>query len=127
MAAAVSASTGKEFFELQVSNMAEALGAQGDCVLRHLPAMEGQPPRVVTLAGVLDGQIQPTDEYSLEHTPSLRLMGQRDYVVTEKVQQLCPQAPVLRLMDAQAYAGQQLCDTDGEVVGIVFVLFRQSI
>ncbi|HRM00021.1 MAG TPA: PAS domain S-box protein, partial [Acidovorax sp.] len=127
MAAAVSASTGTEFFEQLVSNMADALGAQGGCVLRLLPAIEGQPPRVVTLAGVLDGQIQSTDEYSLEHTPSLRLMGQRDYVVTEKVQQLFPQAPVLRLMDAQAYAGQQLCNTDGEVVGIVFVLFRQPI
>ena len=127
VAAAVSASTGTEFFVQLVRNMADALGAQGGCVVRLQPAVEGQPPRVATLAAVLDGQMLPNDEYSLEGTPSLLLMSQREYVVTEKVQQLFPQAPVLRLVGAQGYAGQQLCNADGEVVGIVFVLFRQPI
>ena len=127
VAAAVSASTGTEFFVQLVRNMADALGAQGGCVVRLQPAVEGQPPRVATLAAVLDGNMLPNDEYSLEGTPSLLLMSQREYVVTEKVQQLFPQAPVLRLVGAQGYAGQQLCNADGEVVGIVFVLFRQPI
>ena len=127
VAAAVSASTGTEFFVQLVRNMADALGAQGGCVVRLLPQAQGQPPRVVTLAAVLDGQMLPNDEYSLEGTPSLMLLTQREYVVTDKVQQRYPDAPVLRYVGAQAYAGQQLCNADGEVVGIVFVLFRQAI
>ena len=127
VAAAVSASTGTEFFVQLVRNMADALGAQGGCVVRLLPAAANQPPRVVTLAAVLDGQMLPNDEYSLEGTPSNMLLQLREYVVTEKVQQLFPDAPILRHVGAQGYAGQQLCNAEGEVVGIVFVLFRQPI
>ena len=127
VAAAVSASTGTEFFVQLVRNMADALGAQGGCVVRLLPPAAGQPPRVVTLAAVLDGQMLPNDEYSLAGTPSLQLLSQREYVVADKVQQRYPEAPILRYVGAQGYAGQQLCNADGEVVGIVFVLFRQPI
>ncbi|RMA59783.1 diguanylate cyclase/phosphodiesterase with PAS/PAC sensor(s) [Acidovorax sp. 100] len=127
VAAAVSASTGTEFFVQLVRNMADALDAQGGCVVRLLPHSQDQAPRVVTLAAVLDGQMLPNDEYSLDGTPSLLLMSQRTHVVTDKVQQLYPEAPVLRAVGAQAYVGQQLCNADGEVVGIVFVLFRHAI
>jgi diguanylate cyclase (GGDEF)-like protein/PAS domain S-box-containing protein len=127
VAAAVSASTGTEFFVQLVRNMADALGAQGGCVVRLLPDAPGKPPRVATLAAVLDGHMLPNSEYSLEGTPSLLLMSQREYVVADKVQQRYPDAPVLREVGAQAYAGQQLCNGDGEVVGIVFVLFRQAL
>ncbi|MDR6155829.1 diguanylate cyclase (GGDEF)-like protein/PAS domain S-box-containing protein [Acidovorax delafieldii] len=127
VAAAVSASTGTEFFVQLVRNMADALDAQGGCVVRLLPQSQGQAPRVVTLAAVLDGQMLPNDEYSLDGTPSLLLMSRRTHVVTDKVQQLYPEAPVLRAVGAQAYVGQQLCNADGEVVGIVFVLFRHAI
>ena len=127
VAAAVSASTGTEFFVQLVRNMADAVDAQGGCVVRLLPQMEGQPPRVTMLAAVLDGNMLPTAEFDLTGTPSLLLLNQREYVVTDKVQQLYPNAPVLRQVGAQGYAGQQLCNADGEVVGIVFVLFRQPI
>ena len=81
MAAAVSASTGTEFFVQLVRNMAEALGAQGGCIVRLLPQAEGPATHVVTLAAVLDGQMLPNDEYGLEGTPSQMLLSQRDYVV----------------------------------------------
>lgn len=127
VAAAVSASTGTEFFVQLVRNMADALGAQGGCVVRLLPEMPAQAPRVATLAAVLDGKMLPNNEFSLAGTPSLHLLTQREYVVTDKVQQLYPEAPMLRFAGAQGYAGRQLCNADGEVVGIVFVLFRQPL
>ncbi|AOG21650.1 EAL domain-containing protein [Acidovorax sp. RAC01] len=127
VAAAVSASTGTEFFVQLVRNMADALGAQGGCVVRLQPRVEGKAPRVTTLAAVLDGNMLPNAEYDLTGTPSLLLLTQREYAVTDKVQQLYPDAPVLRQVGAQAYAGQQLCNGDGEVVGIAFVVFRQAI
>ncbi len=127
VAAAVSASTGTEFFEQLVRNMAEALDAQGGCVVRLLPQYHDQPPRVSTLAAVLDGQFLAPTDYALEGTPSLQLLDQRQFVVTDGVQQLYPDAPVLRMVQARGYAGQQLCNADGEVVGLVFVLFRHAI
>ncbi len=127
VAAAVSASTGTEFFVQLVRNMAEALDAQGGCVVRLMPQYDGQAPRVTTLAAVLDGQLLTPTEYPLEGTPSLKLLTQRQFVVTQGVQLLYPEAPVLRVVQAQGYAGQQLCNADGEVVGLVFVLFRQAI
>ena len=127
VAAAVSASTGAEFF-LQLSrNMAEALGADGACVAHLLPPTPGHGPRAATFSAVLDGQVLPNREYDLHGTPSIQLLHQRNYVVTEGVQQQFPQAPVLRAVEAEAYVGQQLCNSDGEVVGFVFVLFRKPL
>eukprot|EP01036_Dinobryon_divergens_P002465 gene2465-3239_t len=74
VAAAVSASTGTEFFVQLVRNMADALDAQGGCVVRLLPATaQGQAPRVVTLAAVLDGQMLPNDEYTLARPRAIGL------------------------------------------------------
>jgi PAS domain S-box len=127
MAAAVSASTGTEFFVQLASNMAEALGAQVGCVGRLLPPQPGQAPRAMTLAAVFDGQTLPNSEYTLAGTPSLLLLSQPQVVITENVAQLYPEAPILRKLAAQAYAGQQLCNGNGEVVGMIFVLFRQPL
>ena len=127
VAAAVSASTGTEFFVQLVGNMAQALGAQGGCVLRLLPGAPDRPARVVTLAAVLDGQMLPNEEYDLLGTPTQQLLTQHEYVVKDRVQQLYPDAPVLRIVGAQGYVGQQLCNADGQVVGMVFVLFRHAL
>jgi len=92
--------------------------------VRLQPPVEGEPARVFTLAAVLDGQMLPHDEYSLQGTPSQRLLSQREYVVTDKVQQQYPEAPLLRQIGARGYAGQQLCNADGEVVGIVTAILN---
>nr|WP_236748861.1 EAL domain-containing protein [Acidovorax carolinensis] len=127
MAAAVSASKGTEFFVQLASNMAEALGAQAGCVGRLLPPQQGQAPRAVTLAAVLDGTKLPNNEYTLAGTPSLLLLSQPQVVVQDNVAQQYPEAPILRRIAAQGYAGQQLCNADGEVVGMIFVVFREPL
>ena len=38
-----------------------------------------------------------------------------------------PDAPVLRELGAQGYVGQQLCNADGEPLGLIFVLFREPL
>jgi diguanylate cyclase (GGDEF)-like protein/PAS domain S-box-containing protein len=127
MAAAVSASTGTEFFVQLASNMAEALGAQGAFVGRLLPPLQGQAPRAMALATVLDGKQLPTNEYTLAGTPSLLLLSQPQVVVQDNVALHYPEALLLRQLPAQGYAGQQLCNADGEVGGMIFVLFRQPL
>ena len=127
IAAAVSASTDSTFFAQFTTNMVDAVGGQGGCVLRLLPGMEGITMRAASLAAVLDGHMLATADYDLENTPSYRLLTQSQYVVTHNVQQQYPQAPLVRHVGAQAYAGQQLLSAEGALVGIVFVLFRQAI
>jgi diguanylate cyclase (GGDEF)-like protein/PAS domain S-box-containing protein len=48
-------------------------------------------------------------------------------VVLDNAAQQYPDAPILRQIAAQGYAGQQLCNADGEVVGMIFVVFRQPL
>jgi len=127
MAAAVSASTGTEFFVQLASNMAEALGAQAGCVSRLLPLQPGKTPGVVTLAAVLDGKTLSNSRYALAGTPSEMLLSQPQLVVTSNLAQQYPKAPMSRQLAAQGYAGLQLCNADGEMVGMVFVLFRQPL
>ncbi|GKT19313.1 EAL domain-containing protein [Acidovorax sp. SUPP2522] len=125
-AAAISASTGTEFFKQLASNMAEALGAQAGCVTRLLPPVEGQPPRAITLSRVQDGVVQPNAEYSLEGTPSLRLATDAEYVVTSGVSEMYPRSPIAAL-GAQSYVGQQLRDAEGRPIGLIFVIFREPL
>ncbi|MDA8454953.1 EAL domain-containing protein [Acidovorax sp. GBBC 3334] len=125
-AAAVSASTGTQFFKQLASHMCDALGAQAGCVTRLLPQPAGQLPRAVTLSRVEEGVVQPNAEYGLEGTPSLRLVNESECVIPHGVSELYPQSPVARL-GAQAYVGLQLRDTEGRAIGLVFVVFREPL
>jgi len=127
MAAAVSAATGTEFFEQLARNMSEALGAQVGAVARLLPQQPGHGPRVVSLALVANGELLPNIEYDLEHTPSEQLLTQRQYVVTHGLALRYPESPIVNRLQAQGYAGQQLCDSTGTPTGLIFVLFRQPL
>ncbi|NMM77008.1 EAL domain-containing protein [Acidovorax sp. SRB_24] len=127
VAAAVSATTGTEFFVQLARNMAEALDAQAGCVTRLLPAREDQERRAMSLALVVDGQLQANAEYPLAGAPSMALLTQRQYMVERNLAQQYPHAPVVVQVGAQAYAGQQLVGSQGEVLGMVFVLFREPL
>ena len=127
VAAAVSASTGTEFFEQLVHNMSEALGAQAGCVARLLPPGADGMARTQTMALHLDGTMQPNTIYPLEGTPSQLLLKRHQVVVAQDVAQRYPQAPVLARMNAQGYVGQQLSDADGRPLGLIFVLFREPL
>lgn len=127
MAAAVSAATGTEFFEQLARNMSEALGGQVGAVARLLPAQPGRGPRAVSLALVMNGDLLPNIEYDMEPTPSLQLLTQRQYVVTHGLALRYPESPIVSRVQAQGYAGQQLCDSAGQPIGVIFVLFRQPL
>lgn len=128
MAAAVSASTGTAFFVQLARNMAQALDAQASCVARLLPCKADEIPVASVLGAVLNGEeVLPHTHYTLHGTPSRRLMTDRQYLVLDNNWQMYPDAPMTQFLKARGYAGQQLCNSDGEVIGIVFVLFKQAI
>ena len=127
MAAAVSATTGAEFFVQLARNMSEALGSQVGCVARLVHGKGADAPKAHALSIVIDGQMFDGVEYALEGTPSMELLQQRQFVVQSGLVQQFPQAPIVHKIQAQAYAGQQLCDTSGKPIGMIFVLFREPL
>ncbi|WP_374605687.1 bifunctional diguanylate cyclase/phosphodiesterase [Diaphorobacter nitroreducens] len=127
VATAVSAGVGAVFFDHLAQHMAEALGAQVACVGRFLPAAPGQARRAVALSHVVDGVAQPNAEYVLEGTPSERLLTQRSLVIRDRARERFPRAPVLARTGARSYVGQQLTASDGTPIGMIFVVFRQTL
>ena len=87
----------------------------------------GQPPRAISLATVIDGVEQPAFDMPMEGSPSMQLLTQRQYVVADHVLQHYPRSYLGGKIGARAYAGQQLCSADGQVIGAIFVLFRQAL
>lgn len=127
VAAAVSVSTGTEFFVQLARNMAEALGAQAGSLIRLAAPEAGGQPRAINMGTVVDGVVQPAFDLPLEGTPSMRLLTQRQYVVPDHMLEQYPGSPLGSGMQARAFAGQQLCNMDGEVIGAIFVLFREPL
>lgn len=123
VAAAVSTATGTEFFVQLASQMAEVLDAQVGSVVRLLPQQYDKPARVSSLAVVINGQLLPPTEYALEGTPTMKLLTQRQYVLPQGASESYPHSPV----QAQAYVGQQLCDSSGDTIGMIFVLFAKPL
>ena len=120
VAAAVSASSGLEFFAQLARNMAEALGAQAAFVSRLLP---GEPVTARSLAAVCKGQMLENFDYAIQGTPSEALAEHGRWSVAEHASKRYPGAPWLAQMEAQAYVGQRLDDANGQAVGHIFVLF----
>ncbi|AVP56523.1 EAL domain-containing protein [Pulveribacter suum] len=127
VASAVSAGTGTQFFDQLAGHMAQALGARIACVARFVPVDQGQPTRAMTLSHVSQDQVQPKGEYLLEGTPSQQLLAHRQFVVADRASELYPRAPILKLARARSYVGQQLTDSHGRALGILFVAFTQPL
>ena len=127
VAAAVSAGTGSEFFATLAHNMADALGAQAAGVARLLPADNGLPDRAVTLSRILNGQTQPNSDYALSGTPGHALVTQRQLVITDGALQAFPTAQLLQKAQARSYVGQQLTASDGQPIGLIFVMFAAAL
>ncbi len=62
---------------------------------------------------------QPAFDMPMEGTPSMQLLTQRQYVVADHVLQHYPRSYLGGKIEAGAYAGQQLCSADGQVIGAI--------
>ncbi len=123
VAAAVSASTGTEFFEQLAHNMADALGAQAGFIATLAPG--GLVAR--TLGAVIHGRLHRSFEAPLAGSRLARLLGDIDWVVTEGVVEEFAPYPLLAGIGAQAYAGHSLLDAQGRVSGLVLVAFAEPL
>lgn len=124
VAAGVSASTGKAFFDQLVINMAEALGAQAGAIARLLP---GEEQIVQTLAVVKNGQIVSNFSYPVRGTACERVLSQADFAISDMLIPIQSNALDLSGMVAQAYVGQRLDNSEGKPVGLLFILFDEPL
>lgn len=122
VAAAVSASTGNEFFEQLVRNMTEALGADAG-FLAVLPPGDRSVAR--TIAGVCDGEAMPAADHDIRHTPCEALLRGEESVVCSGAGMRPGMSSALIGPEIKAYVGHRLVDSDGRVIGCLFALFRQ--
>jgi PAS domain S-box-containing protein len=120
VAAAVSASSGNEFFEQLVRNMTEALGADAGFMAVLQP---GDPPSLRIIAGVRAGQTMPAAEYDIRETPCEALLHDEQSVIHCGVAALPGIAESLIAPCVEACVGRQLVDCEGRVIGCLFVLF----
>ena len=128
MAAAVSANTDNAFFFQLAQHMTEALNGQAGCVAKLSYGNDDNKIKLSILgATFLEKEILKNTEYILENTPCLKLLNQKSYLVRDHLSDIYPLAPMVQIMEAKGYAGHQLCNTNGEVIGIVFVLFKDSL
>ena len=124
VAAGVSASSGTDFFQHLVRNMAEALGAQGAFVSRVLgpDAVGGS-----TLAAVVDGKDFENFEYVFADTPCEHLSRSESVIITGGAAEQFPLAKRLVGLRAEGYVGQRLENSLGEIVGHLFVVFTEPL
>ncbi|MBS0390002.1 MAG: EAL domain-containing protein [Proteobacteria bacterium] len=128
VAKAVSAGTGRAFFERLAQHMADSLSAQVACVVRLLPPVSGQAARhAVTLSHVSDGVAQATGTYTLAGTPGQKLLDQGRLVVSDHLAQRFAHDPALAHGGLRSFVGRQLTDSAGAPIGMVMVMFREPL
>jgi PAS domain S-box-containing protein len=121
VAAGVSTTTGRQFFERLARNMGQALGAQASFVAQFLP---DAPLRARTIVAVVDDQLTDNFEYFIEGTPCENLITSDTCMISSDVAQQFPRSPSLSALGAQGYVGRRLDSSTGKLLGLLFVLFR---
>ncbi len=115
---------GEACFEFLILSLTRALGAEIGYVAELEP---GPPPRVHTLALVMDGELTGNIAYDLAGTPCAEVVGTAPCFVTSGVQQRFPDDELLGELGAEGYVGAPLLDSTGRVLGLVAALFRKPI
>jgi PAS domain S-box-containing protein len=123
VAQAVSSGTGSEFFDLLTRNMVESMGAHGGLIGRYNKADNS----IDTLSYFLDGKPMGNVSYALDGTPCEKVINEDICIYPQGVQQLFPDDHLLVVLGVEAYGGVPLLHQDGEVAGIMVVLFSNPL
>ncbi|MFQ5605786.1 MAG: response regulator [bacterium] len=119
VAEGVSATTGQTFFTSLVKYLADMLEVDYAFVGE---LMQGEPPRVVTIAMYAYGKIVENVEYVLNNTPCENVVESGLCCYPEKVQQLFPKDAMLADSNIESFIGTPLFDTEGQPLGLLVVL-----
>ncbi len=123
IAEGVSSKTGRAFFESLVTYIADIFS--GDIVFighltDYLPI-----PSITTLAFFMDGSIHENFTYSLAGTPCQTIVGHRECLYSDKVQEKFPEDKYLKRVDAESYLGIPLMTSDQKPLGLIAIVSRK--
>ncbi len=124
VAASVSGSVGADFFRSLATSAAKAMNADGAFVARFLP---GEPAVARTVAAVLDGHVVENFDYVLRGTPCEALADRDECFVLAGAARHFPGSPRLVAADAEAYVGRRLLTSDGQLLGVMYAIFRSPL
>ncbi|MEM9817644.1 MAG: PAS domain S-box protein [Cyanobacteria bacterium P01_D01_bin.6] len=115
------ATTGQDFFSALVRHIAGTLDVAYVLVAEHI---EGD---LHVLAAWSEGKLQPNYSFTPMHGPCSRTLQKGFYYCPDAVQSEFPDAPALAELGAVCYLGIALYDNQGELIGILHTLSRQSL
>ncbi|WP_366657403.1 PAS domain S-box protein [Fodinicurvata sp. EGI_FJ10296] len=124
MAASVSSSADRTFFQRMAGSLAEALGAASGFVARLLPGDEGMAE---VLGAMIDGAPAEAFTYSVVGSPCDAVTADHVTLIRSGVLSRFPEADLLPVFGADGYAGYRLDSAAGQPLGILFAVFREPI
>jgi len=120
----VSEKIGTEFFSVLVHQLGEVLGAE--CVYIG-EFLKGRVNRVRTLAVQVKGRRMELFEFPLSGTPDEEVTKGNPCTCTADVLQAYPEDRLLGDLEAQAWVGVPLNNSEGQACGILAALFSQPL
>ncbi|WP_431025827.1 EAL domain-containing protein [Halomonas sp. H5] len=124
IAGAVSARSGAEWLDQLARQMARAMGGQLGFIAR---VDSDTPGRAMTLAAVVEGETLENFSYGLAGTPCEHVLSWGECVVHDHAAERLPPASREALGWVRGYAGRRLESRDGEVIGLLGVMFAEPL
>ena len=122
VASGVSGSYGESFFLDLVKHLAQAIGADG-ALIGETVTVDGEK-RVQTLAICLDGRPMENRAYPLRGSPCERALAGEICIIPQGVQERFPDFSLLKDLQAEAYIGSPLMDSQNKIRGLLVVIHR---
>ena len=122
IAGGISAQTGEAFFDALTQHLASVLSAD----FAFIGRLNAEATVVETCAVCADGSIVDNFSYALADTPCADVLDGELCSHANNVHLAYPDDELLQQMGIRGYAGAPLLDSSGQPLGILVVLYRQS-
>ena len=123
MAAGVSSSTGKQFFEQLCRNITDALLAQAALAIRLHP---DQPGEAATVAAIVDGELMANCSFGIAGSPCDSLLQQGAAAGGMRLEGRFPAGSALERLNGHSCMGALLEDASGKPIGMLLALSQQA-
>ncbi len=120
----ISFDSGQSYFASLTKQLTEVLKADFAIIGK---LKDDKIARIQTLAVVTEGELIENFEYDLEHAPCAKAISNSICIHASGIQEIYPQDSFLEAKNIEAYAGIRLLDANGNLYGIMNVLYRHSI
>jgi PAS domain S-box-containing protein len=115
--------TGTDSLDRITESISTWLGA--DCIMIGEIAPDKNHVQVVSM--LLDGKKIPDYSYTLKGTPCENTTEKGFCVYPDEVQKLFPDSSDLHAFNIRGYAGTPLCNSEGQVMGVLCIMTREPL